>query len=322
MVSRVRIRVLLLLKLLIQLLLAATPPVQDAGPGVRAHHCLVYDASREAVVMAGGSTAVNDDDSRLYDELWSFDGAAWQRIGALGQPLAGLRLACEPGRGLVAFGGFTDDRRTLGDLRAWVDGEWRLIDAAADKASVESGFVFDSRRGCFVLFGGAAAGQNRGTTWEWNGTAWVTRDVPGPAPRSAHGLVYDERRGKVVLFGGSGPGRLGDTWEWDGERWTRSEEPGPPARVAPGLAYDSKRGRTLLFGGGGADGALGDTWVFDGTTWQQLDIAGPPPRLTPGLAYDVKRDLVVLFGGRRGWPHDLGDTWVFDGASWKEIVAP
>lgn len=136
-----------------------------------------------------------------------------------------------------------------------------------------------------MLFGGAAAGQNRGTTWEWNGTAWVTRDVPGPAQRSAHGLVYDERRGKVVLFGGSGPGRLGDTWEWDGERWTRFEEPGPPARVAPGLAYDSKRGRTLLFGGGGADGALGDTWVFDGTTWEQLDIAGPPPRLSPGLAY-------------------------------------
>jgi hypothetical protein len=288
-------------------------------PGVRAHHWLVYDETRELVLLCGGSTPVGNE-FVFYDDIWSFDGDAWVPIGELVRPESGLRAVSHPSGDLVAFGGFRGNDDTVGELRRWRDGTWSTLDAASDKSAAESGFVFDVVRARFVLFGGAFSGSTRGTTWEWDGAAWQAFEVPGPGPRSTHGMVYDRSRKKTVLFGGTNGARLGDTWEWDGHAWTEVPGPGPAARLAPAMTYDTKRGRTVLFGGAGAGGALGDTWVYDGTRWQELEAPGPSPRISPAMAYDAARDRIVLFGGRRAWPVDLADTWVFDGTSWKEVA--
>lgn len=153
----------------------------------------------------------------------------------------------------MAFGGFTQDRRNLGELREWIEGEWSLIDGAPDKAAAGAGFVFDTQRGCFVLFGGGFGDLKRGTTWEWDGTAWATRDVPGPEPRARHGLRRAPRQGRALWRerGAAARRHLGVKWsDLEAVRRLRSAR----ARRAPGLAYDSKRGRTLLFGGGGPGG--------------------------------------------------------------------
>jgi hypothetical protein len=305
---------------------AVTPAMQggqrDPAPGARAHHCLVYDEAKKSVLLCGGSTAAGES-SVFYDDIWSFDGAEWQRVGQLDRPHSGLRIVSWPEGGrLVAFGGYTQSGEVLGQLREYVGGAWRTIDPAGDKAATDGGFVLDRRRARCVLFGGHAKGRKRGTTWEWDGTAWHRFDGKGPEPRSMHGMVYDQRRGRVVLFGGQGSARLADTWEWDGRAWSESTGPGPSARHAVGMAYDAKRGRTVLFGGGGSDGPLADTWVFDGAKWSELKIPGPPARLMPAMAYDAARDCIVLFGGRRSWPDDLADTWIFDGEAWQEVGAP
>jgi hypothetical protein len=289
-------------------------------PGPRAHHWLVYDEGLRSVLLCGGSTAAGDD-VVFYDDVWSFDGAAWTRVGALVRPESGLRAVTRPGGGIVAFGGFRANGRAVGQLREW-DGEaWTTLDAASDKAVAEGGLTFDPARERFVLFGGSGSGGHRGNTWEWDGAAWHAFDVPGPAARSTHGMVHDTRRGRTVLFGGTNGSRLGDTWEWDGSAWTEVPGPGPSARLAPGMAYDAARGCTVLFGGGGAGGGLGDTWIHDGVRWRELRIPGPSPRLSPAMAFDAARGVIVLFGGRRAWPNDLADTWVFDGNEWKEVAA-
>ncbi len=300
---------------------------QDAAlapaPELRAHHWLVYDASAKSVALIGGSTPVGEGFT-FYDDWWGFDGEGWTLVRKTGRPLSGERIVwCPDGERLVAFGGFTPESRTLGDLREWNEAGWSTLDAAADQTLADAGFVYDSRRARFVLFGGARGGLKSDTTYEWDGTAWRAFDGPGPPARLAHGMVYDERRGKVVLFGGAGgSGPLGDTWEFDGTSWSRFEGAAPPARLAPAMAYDSKRGRTLVFGGGGAGKILGDTWSFDGEAWVELAGPGPCARISPAMAYDPGRDRVVLFGGRRGWPHDLADTWLFDGERWSEVRAP
>jgi hypothetical protein len=267
------------------LLLVLQDAARAPAPGLRAHHWLVYDAGAKSVALMGGSTPVGNGFT-FYDDWWSFDGAGWTLVRRTGRPLSGERVVWFPeGECLVAFGGFTPQSRSLGELREWIEEGWSTLDPAADKAVAEAG-------------------------------------GPGPPARSSHGMVYDERRGKVVLFGGTaGSGPLGDTWEFDGTRWSRFEGAAPPPRLAPGMAYDSKRGRTLLFGGGGAGKMLGDTWSFDGKAWSELAAPGPSARVSPAMAYDPGRDRVVLFGGRRSWPDDLADTWLFDGERWSEVGA-
>ena len=86
------------------------------------------------------------------------------------------------------------------------------------------GFVYDSARKSFVLFGGFGSGSPglHDDTWEWNGARWTRVDAPGPSARGAMGMAYDSIRKRAVLFGGAdATSQLGDTWEWDGGQWTR-----------------------------------------------------------------------------------------------------
>src|SRR5437868_5501888 len=79
----------------------------------------------------------------------------------------------------------------------------------------EHAMAYDAARGVTVLFGGSGGGYND-ETWEWNGTTWNQRAVPGPSPRAGHTMAYDAARGVTVLFGGyNGSAYNGETWEWN-----------------------------------------------------------------------------------------------------------
>jgi hypothetical protein len=79
--------------------------------------------------------------------------------------------------------------------------------------------VYDPIRGVCVVHGGyqvPPSGPNPivySDTWEWNGSVWTQRSVPGPA-RGYFAMAEDTARGVTVLFGGaSGSGDTGDSWE-------------------------------------------------------------------------------------------------------------
>ena len=87
------------------------------------------------------------------------------------------------------------------------------------------GFVYDSKRGRMILFGGVDAAGFRGDTWAWGDGRWTKladESPTGPQPRVMGYLAYDRRRDRVVLFGGRKGwpnGDLDDTWEFDGKAW-------------------------------------------------------------------------------------------------------
>ena len=86
------------------------------------------------------------------------------------------------------------------------------------------GMAYDPVRGVTVLFGGfnGNGGTENGETWEWNGSSWTQRNVPGPSPRTSFAMDYDFTRHVTILFGGQrGAVWNGDTWEWDGTTWTQ-----------------------------------------------------------------------------------------------------
>ena len=298
---------------------------EPTAPPKRAHHSLLYDPGLKRVLLTGGSTPINEGQSfQFFNDLWSWDGSRWERLGASGKELSGASLAYDTHRRrVVSFGGYSGGV-SIGDLRILDGATWRDERAHPSITAAEPGFVYDSRRRRFVAFGGSGGrGQTQGVTWGYDGTAWSQITGSGPVARQAHVFVYDERRGRVVLFGGSSPvpgkpsSQHGDTWEFDGERWLEVKATGPSARVAAGATYDSKRGVVIMFGGITAGAFQGDTWSWNGREWKRLTDTGPDPRAMGYLAYDAARDRVVLFGGRKGYPNgDLNDTWEWDGARW------
>jgi hypothetical protein len=192
------------------------------------------------------------------------------------------------------------------------------------------GFVYDSDRKTFVLFGGfGKRGEGtRGDTWEWDGAHWTRAATSGPSARGALSMAYDAKRKRVILYGGSGPSaQFDDTWEWDGKLWKQIATAGPPARGGMQMAYDSRRHKIVGFGGydQASRQPLGETWEWSSNgTWRQVSSSGPPARTNHFLTYDSRHGKTVLYGGNRasGPAEDrmLGDTWEWDGAQWLKVA--
>jgi hypothetical protein len=190
--------------------------------------------------------------------------------------------------------------------------------------------AYDAQRGVTVLFGGIGQHDQDflGDTWEWNGSVWTQRAVPGPTARKEHVMCYDAQRHVCVLFGGYEQSydtyngydirRFEDTWEWNGTAWTMRTTPVAPARAESPLAYDCSRGVAVSFGG--STGGW-DTAEWNGASWTDaLVFHSPNDRRNHGLVYDSDRGLTILFGGYGGPGDDeLGDTWAWNGAVWTAL---
>lgn len=291
-------------------------------PPPRAHHAIVFNG--KGVVVAGGSTRMPRDKGPFFDDTWSWDGARWNRGASFEAVRSGHRLAYDShGDRVVSFGGF--DGRLQGTLLELKGGAWRPLASLDERPTAEHGWVYDSMRQRFLLFGGGGEnGRLYEDTWEFDGAGWRLLASTGPSARQAHAMAYDSNRDRVVVFGGIGTGEprlLGDTWEYDGQTWVQVSANGPTPRHSSGMAFDSRRGVMVLFGGMSDDGTYADTWTWNGRDWTIVADSGPPARGMGPLAYDSSRDRTVLFGGRTGPPYqDVADIWEWDGNRWLEAT--
>lgn len=188
------------------------------------------------------------------------------------------------------------------------------------------GFVYDTLRDVYVVFGGTRSGlainaehPGLGDTWELTaGGEWKLRANSGPSPRHSFGMAYDAARGVTVVFGGAANDNLNnETWEWDGATWTLTATTGPSPRYAHAMTFDALRGEIVLFGGNDGTADLGDTWTWDGVEWTEVITSGPTPRRNHAMCYDSDNDVVALNGGSAG----SLETWAWDGASWALIAS-
>lgn len=145
------------------------------------------------------------------------------------------------------------------------------MDAAA-RASAS--MVTDFARSRVVLFGGI---DTDAAVWEWDGTQWHRRDLPGPSGRREPAMAYDSDRGAVLLFSGD---QLRDTWLY------QTPAPAAFAPIGHGCAGSSAvpelrpRGYSLPW--------LGDTFAVEVTA------AGPQSALA-----------LLLTGAEQNPPIDL-----------------
>ena len=212
------------------------------GPSPRRNPGLVYDASRERVVLIGGYHTHEQPGDTL--DVWEWDGQHWQEVSADDGPEVRevFSVAYDASRErVVLFGGIgADGKGKLGETWEWDGVRWHDVTSeAGPTARGYSSLAYDPIRERVVLFGGGETwGELHRDTWEWDGESWheLSPDE-SPGARAHSSLAYDPVREQVVVFGGrDARGHLGDMWKWDGERWAEIDSADLPApRLDHGL---------------------------------------------------------------------------------------
>ncbi len=266
------------------------------GPGARDEAAMVYDASRDRVVLFGGTSG----DART----WTWDGTRWtaHADGQAPSPRRGHAMAYDSARDRVVLaGGFDYAGNLLSDTWEWDGGQWRQRAVTGLAPLAHAAIAYDPVRRRTVL-----RDPNVGT-WEWDGTGWAQLGTLGPHPgsRSGNAAVWFPPRQSVVLL------RADEAWHWDGVQWQQPDPTARPLGLSYGF-YDADRQQVVA-------PVLRETWLWDGARWRRQ---GPSPvaPLNPGIAYDPLRRQGLAFGGDNGG-QPTADTFAWDGTQWT-LLSP
>ena len=186
------------------------------------HHKMVYDASREEVILFGGG----DENQNLSPETWSWNGKEWtalRREGPPGRAHFGFAYDSVHEQALL-YGGYAD--RILDDFWAWQDGAWQRLNFPGPGPLSHFGMASDESANALLIFGGASSTSTFSSlsdkTWKLTNGAWSELSLEShPSTRGSPAMTYDPQRKKIVLYGGfaSDQSDFSDTWEWDGSQW-------------------------------------------------------------------------------------------------------
>lgn len=301
---------------------AWTERTVSSAPSVRHDSAMVWDSSRDKVVLFGGlQTDIAEASGVPKQDTWEWDPVAgtWsQRTAAGSKPSQryGHAMAFDGiGKQLMLFGGW-DIGTGLGknDLWAWepTTGAWtqRLT---SGEAGLPTGRMYasmiadDARNRTLIVAGAMVSGVSGigGTGGKYYPDAGVMADM-------------------VFL-----PIPSREIWELDPvtAAFANRTPPldAPTARYSPAVAWNPISGKTCLFGGSDyySGQMLDDYWEWDGKTWTQRTPTGnwPPARAYAAMAYDPARKSMILYGGAAySFPGSYQDTWELTAAgTWTEL---
>ena len=283
--------------------------VTAAGPSARRGISMAYDAAAKRTLLFGGLDA-----SGTRDDLWSWNGTAWQQLPPTTRPPPRTfhSVAEDTRRGrLVVVGGLDEPAVTTWE---WDGTRWSggaLVDPGKRQYP---GVAYDPLRRRAVLV------DRGGTTWESDGASWIatTATAPTGAP-----LAFDPVRKKVVLFGGVDMNQSDETYAWNGTTWTAVSVPTRPSfRRGHSMGADAARGQVVMFGGVGFLGVSGDTWYLDAAGWHAAASGGPGLLSDAVMGYDPVRGTLLMFGGIDDNLVLHNETWAWNGTRWEDHSGP
>ncbi|MEI6775568.1 MAG: kelch repeat-containing protein [Chloroflexales bacterium] len=291
------------------------------SPPARSSHAMAYDATRQRVVLFGGS---GSNGGGFLNDIWEWDGTTWTQITPATSPPAqsSYVMAYDTARQrVVIFSG--NDTWTYDGTRCRL----AISDYFTQPGTHTSPALAYESNGDTLLFGGRNGTTPTNDTFRWNGSGWkqVTPLNLPPSARSGSRLARNSDGSRLLLFGGMDgtSAYLNDTWIWDSanDDWLiQAPATKPSARALSGLTYDRNRSVWVLFGGQSSGGYLGDTWEYNGTDWtQRTPATSPPTRSNATLTYDPVRGRAVLVGGQ-GDTGLFDDVWEWDGTNWANVT--
>ncbi len=302
------------LGVLVGLIGALALTAQEATPGPRFGHELVFDEARGVVLLFGGFGP----DGVPKGDTWTWDGTRWRLASPTGPSPRKWPAATYDARRrtVVLHGGREGVERTgpsLDDTWTWDGTAWSEVETPGPGARDHHRIAYDRRRDRVVLFGGWNGQGLEQDTWEWDGTTWARIAVQGPSARAPLGLAFDEARGTVVLAGGQNlDGAYSDAWEFDGSAWTKLAADMPAPRGFHAMTYSPLSGSVLVFGGRSGDELYDDLWSLRDLEWTRLSQDGPLRRGIYASAFDRERGVMVIHGSG----DFVAGQWDLDGRTW------
>ena len=186
-------------------------------------------------------------------EVWTFDGAAWQK------EMAGLSLGTqvlgepslvfdEARQRLVLYGSVGGHPFGLPRIFEEIAGSWVLVHSLPITGAR---IAWDPATSTVLGFGGIATTSPPSftfATWSWDGTTRNTLSPQlSPVARALHSLVTDPVQNRPVLIGGAGAwGETAGVHEWDGTNWVAAP-PLPEGRWGHAAAFHGAG--MIVFGG-------------------------------------------------------------------------
>lgn len=313
--------------------IAASSPADGADAGasdsaVPLDGSSLFDAgtidagTSDAAPTPSGVVLFAGDGPQFLKDTWEWSGGAWSEKVVSGPPTRYEHRLAALGKKVILFGGEVGADR-LGDTWEWDGAAWteKKIMGPPARSRHAMATMGTGAASKIVVYGGLGLTTSElDDTWEYDGTAWTEKKIPGP--HAFQGMAMAALADKIVLFDGFP--MMPVTWEYDGASWTSKKLPGPSSRLYASMATLS--GKIVLFGGeNDANHYPNDTWEYDGVAWTQKSPAvSPSPRLHQAMTtVTVGNDnFIVLFGGGNEpagmSPPWLGDTWTWDGTSWTQ----
>ncbi len=308
-------------------------PHPAAGPSPRNGHAMAFDPVRQRLVLFGGR---NNAQNAVLNDLWEFDGTAWQQRTPVG-PAPAARFAhamtWDASRSRIVLGFGSGSPSLFGsnfaDLWEWNGTTWsQRLSSGPPRIAPMLGH--DPVRGELVLCGGHVlplfpwqmpSSPPDTYTLGPSASAWLLRNSNGPT-RSAGATAFDPLRGVLVTAGGANlilggdpytaAGFLGEAsvQEWNGTTWATAS-PLPDVRTHPTMAFDAGSGRMLVVGGANAFELLDTTVQQTATGWAAT--SAPAPETLHGMAHDPVRGRTVAVEASLLQSR----TWEWDGLRWR-----
>lgn len=324
-------------------------PATALRPPTTELYAATYDGLRHRVLCLARA-------SLQQIALWSWNGAAWQDLGATLPRPFDATIAYDAARDRVVCVTSENVPKTW----EYDGGAWQLSAQSGIPDLYAAELVYDPVRQRSVLYGGYLnSGPASDATYEWDGQWHATAPVHRPDP--AGHLVYDSAIGRVVR-----PSAGPTMWTWDGVDWQAVAIPSLPSHLGhqPLFTYDGARQEQLAIDSrlattyvlspsswlvrdqgarfatelhAAANDVLGvtmllqlqpvsplqpDTATWDGFAWTQRGNLGMPIRT--GLAM-ADRDLAganFAFGGRNAALVSTDTLWRWDGGAWTDVTVP
>ncbi|WP_170827512.1 kelch repeat-containing protein [Roseivirga sp. 4D4] len=214
--------------------------ITNNAPSPRAEAVMVYDESRNTVVLFGGYN-IQDGKYIKLNDTWEFHDNDWHMISTAGpSERHGISMAYGPeDKSVILFGGSTIDKQygeSGGETWQWNGEAWVKLEISQPPGVFNAPMVYDEAEGKFIRFGGWNGKSRIDETWSFLNNEWNKIEMSiSPSPRNHSAMVYDEKQKRTVLFGGhDGENVFGDTWIYADRKWKRISESRPIMRVKNG----------------------------------------------------------------------------------------
>lgn len=313
-----------------------TPPLGRQAPS------MIYDASRDRIVIFGGKKSLNGSTvGPTVNEVWtlSLTGTpTWSQLTPAGTPppdrFHHTAIYDVTRDRMIVFGGNSDGLGELNDVWALSFSgtpTWTQITPSGTPPLVRENHtaVYDGPRDRMVVFGGYDASlptPQLNDTWALSlaGSGSWSQIIAngGPPPnRYGHTAVVDASHDRMLVFSGAGTsGNLSDLWSLNLSnpiKWSQLSPGGgaPPAMVYAASVYDPVRTRMISFD---QDYFFALTITNNSTLWSYAAATLPLQRAGASVIYDAPRQRLIIFGGATAAEYGSNDTWAYSliGGGW------